>query len=318
MPRVYRVPAHLVQGGELLVAVRARSHFNDGGLVGPAAEMRLAPVVGLDGGAVPLDGSWHYAIEQDWGVQTPPAMQLVPGNPNAPCTQFDSRLAPIIPYGVRGVIWYQGESNVGDPATYRRLLPQLIADWRRAFGQGDLPFLQVQLANHLAVAQQPKPSAWAEVRDIQAATALADPQGGLAVAIDVGEAGNIHPMDKRTVGQRLARWALASTYGLGGAPCGPLFDSLTIEAGGRMRVRFRHAQGLRTSDGKAPARVAIAGANRTFVWAETAIEDDTLLAWHQDVPRPSALRYAWADNPEGCNLTAGDGAPAAPFRSDAW
>lgn len=316
-PRAYRVPGRLVAGDRLVIAVRARSHVYHGGLIGPAHEMRVAP---LDepAAAIPLTGTWRYAVEQDWGVQTPPAAQLAPGNPNAPCTLFYSRLAPLIPYGLRGVIWYQGESNAGEPAVYRRLLPQMIADWRRAFGQGDIPFLQVQLANYMAESAQPKQSSWAELRDAQAATALEDPAGGFAVAIDVGDAKDIHPTDKRSVGERLARWALAAHYRLGGAPCGPLYEGMAIEAGGRVRVRFRHADGLRTRDGQAPAHVAIAGANRVFVWAQTAIEDGTLLAWHPDVPRPAAVRYAWADNPAGCNLVAGDGAPAAPFRSDAW
>ncbi len=315
--RVYRVPGRLVAGGRLSVAVRARSHVFHGGLIGPAAEMRVAPV-GQASGAVPLHGTWRYAIEQDWGVQTPPSTQLAPGGPNAPFTLFDSRLAPVIPYGLRGVIWYQGESNASEPRVYRRLLPQMIADWRRAFGQGDFAFLQVQLANFQSPAQHPGPSDWAALREAQTATALEDAHGGFALAIDVGDAKDIHPTDKRTVGERLARWALAETYGLGGAPCGPLFSTMTVEAGGRLRCRFRHAAGLRTKDGKAPSHVAIAGPERAFVWAETTIEGETLVAWHPTVAKPAAVRYAWADNPEGCNLVGGDGAPTAPFRSDAW
>ena len=252
------------------------------------------------------------------GVQTPPAAQMAPGNANAPYTLFDSRLAPLIPYGIRGAIWYQGESNAGEPAVYRRLLPQMIADWRRAFGQGDFPFLQVQLANYMAVSEQPRQSNWAELRDAQKAVALEDPRGGFAVAIDVGDAKDIHPTDKRSVGERLARWALAESYGLGGAPCGPLFSGMTVEADGRVRCRFRHAAGLRTKDGKAPSHVAIAGSDRVFTWAEARIEGDTLVAWSAQVPKPSAVRYAWADNPDGCNLVDADGCPASPFRSDAW
>jgi len=316
-PRVYRLPARLVAGSELSIAVRARSHAFHGGLIGPDHEMRVFPV-GQPNEAVRLTGAWRYAIEQDWGVQTPPAAQMEPGNPNCPYTLFDSRLAPLIPYGLRGAIWYQGESNAGEPAVHRRLLPQMISDWRRAFGQGDFPFLQVQLANYMAVSEQPKQSNWAELRDTQAATALEDPQGGFAVAIDVGDAKDIHPTDKKSVGERLARWALAESYGLGGAPCGPLFAGMTIEAEGRVRVRFRHAHGLKTKDGKAPSHVAIAGIDRVFAWAQTRIEGETLVAWHPHIPKPSAVRYAWADNPEGCNLVAGDGAPTAPFRSDCW
>ncbi len=315
--RTYRVPARLVSGSSLTIAVRARSHIYHGGLIGPAQEMRIAPL-GEAAAAVPLSGPWRYAIEQDWGVQTSPAAQMTAGNPNAPYTLFDSRVAPLVPYGLRGAIWYQGESNAGEPAVYRRLLPQMIADWRRAFGQGDFPFLQVQLANFMAVVDNPAPSTWAELRDAQRSVALEDPHGGFAVAIDVGDALDIHPTNKRTVGERLARWALAEGYGLGGAPCGPQFSSMVVEAGGRVRCHFRHAAGLRTRDGKAPSHVAVAGLNRAFVWAQTRIEGDTLVAWSAEVPKPVAVRYAFADNPDGCNLVGGDGEAASPFRSDAW
>ncbi len=315
--RDYRVPGRLVGASRLVIAVRARSHVYHGGLIGPLPELRVNPV-GEPDAAIPLHGTWHYAVEQDWGVTTMPTAQLAPGNPNAPFTLFDSRLAPLVPYGLRGVIWYQGESNAQEPQVYRRLLPLMIEDWRRAFGQGDLPFLQVQLANYMATASEPRQSSWAELRDAQRAIALEDPNGGFAVAIDVGNAIDIHPTDKKSVGDRLARWALSTHYGLGGTPCGPLFDRLTVEAGGRLRCRFRHGAGLRTKDGKAPSQVAIAGLDRVFVWAECAIDGDTLVVSNPLVIKPAAVRYAWADNPEGCNLVGGDGAPAAPFRSDTW
>jgi sialate O-acetylesterase len=120
------------------------------------------------------------------------------------------------------------------------------------------------------------------------------------------------------VGERLARWALSASYARGGVPSGPLFQGLVAEADGRLRCRFEHAAGLRTTDGKAPYRVAIAGWDRLFVWAEARIEGDTLVVWSKDIAQPVAVRYAWADNPEGCNLVNAEGLPASPFRSDAW
>ncbi len=314
--RTYRVPGRLTANGSLSVAVRARSHIYHGGLAGPADNLRVHPA-GEAATAVSLAGTWRYAIEADWGVQTPPVMQLEPGDPNAPYTLFDSRVAPLIPYGLRGTIWYQGESNAHEAAVYRRLLPQMIADWRRAFGQGDFPFLQVQLANHMQPAELQGKSSWAELRDAQAA-ALAARNVGMAVAIDVGQADNIHPDDKRTVGERLARWALVENYGHGGVPSGPLFSSMTVEADGRVRCRFRHAAGLRTRDGAKPSHVSLAGFNRAFVKAEAVIDGECLVAWSSQVPGPVAVRYAWADNPLGCNLVNGEGLPASPFRSDAW
>ena len=316
-PRVYPVPARLIGADSTVcIAVRARSHLYDGGLIGPAPMMRLHPVNDTNG-ALTLGGEWRYACEQDWGVQAVPNLPLGPGDPNAPYTLFDSRLSPLIPYGIRGFIWYQGESNVGEASTYRQLLPQMIRDWRRAFGQGQLPFLQVQLANVGGTSDKPVPSEWSLLREAQSA-ALSEPATGMAVAIDVGEGNDIHPRDKRSVGERLARWALAETYGRRGTPSGPLYDSMTIEAGNRIRVRFEHAAGLRTRDGGKVQYVSIAGIDRVFQWAEAAIEGDTIVVWHPEITRPAAVRYAWADNPEGCNLVNAEGLPASPFRTDTW
>ena len=316
-PRIYRVAGANVTGTSVTVAVRARSHVFHGGMTGPEHEMRLHPL-GETAAAVPLAGDWRYIFEQDWGVQTPPQSAVEPGSPNSPYTLFDSRLAPLIPYGIRGAIWYQGESNAHEAALYRRLLPQMIADWRRAFGQGNFPFLQVQLANYMPTTDVPRASEWAMLREAQLATALEDPAGGIAIAIDVGQGDDIHPLDKRSVGERLARWALAMHYGLGGIPSGPLFTNMTVESEGRVRCHFRHASGLSTHDGQAPRQVAIAGVDRVFVWANAVIDGETLVAWHPKVPRPYALRYAWANNPDTCNVVGVDNLPAAPFRTDSW
>ena len=314
-PRIYRVPAHLVKGDSLNIAVRARSHCFHGGLLGPPPSMTVHNV-DEPASHVALAGEWRYAREQDWGVRTPPA--LGPGSPNSPYTLFDSRLAPLIPYSLRGVIWYQGESNVDEAPLYRRMLPQMVRDWRRAFGQGDFPFIQVQLANYTLPNPEPGPSAWAEIREAQA-KALAEPGVGLVVSIDVGDTNDIHPRNKRPVGERLARWALVETYGREGDPCGPVFAGMTQEGGGRVRVALTHAAGLRTRDGAEPAQLALAGEDRIFHWAGARIEGESLIAWSERVPNPVAVRYAWATNPEGCNLIGGSASlPAAPFRSDDW
>ena len=314
--RVYRVPSALVGiDGQLCIAVRARSHFHHGGLTGPAIEMRVGPP-DAPAEAVPLGGSWRYAIEQDWGVVTLPQLPWGEGNPNSPGILFDSRIAPLLPYAIRGVIWYQGESNAGQPEAYRRLMPAMIRDWRRAWGQGDFPFAQVQLANFVVEAASPACGRWPELREAQAA-ALAEPATGLAVAIDVGDAVDIHPRAKRPVGLRLMRWALAEVYGRGGCPGGPLFADHAIEADGRVRITFRHAAGLRTRDGAAVGELLIAGLDGKCLPAESRIEGDSLVVWHPQVLRPWAVRYAWADNPTHCNLINGEGLPAVPFRTDA-
>lgn len=315
--RVYPVPARLIPAdGRLCIAVRARSHVYHGGLMGPGRQMHVFPAGDASAAPVNLTGVWKYAVEQDWGVVVPPDAVWGPGNPNSPAILFDSRLAPLIPFALRGALWYQGESNAMEPRDYRRLLTGMIRDWRRAWGQGDFPFLVVQLANYGPVSE-PRQSNWAELREAQAQV-LSEPNTGLAVTIDVGEAMDIHPKDKRTVGLRLAQWALAKTYGRGGLPSGPLYAEAAVEAASRMRIRFHYACGLKTIDGCPLRHVTIAGPNRTFLPAESAIEDGTLVVWHPEVKQPAAVRYAWADNPEGANLVNAEGLPAVPFRTDAW
>ena len=196
-----------------------------------------------------------------------------------------------------GVIWYHGESNASESANYRRLLPLMIRVWRHLWSQGDFPFLQVQLANYGPTSIELDRSQWEELRDAQFAT-LSEPNTGMAVAIAVGDALDIHPRDKRSVGMRLARWALAETYGRGEVPSGPLYTGATIGANGRMRIHFRHATGLSTRDGCPVRHIAIAGFDQTFINAECEIDGETLVVWHPEVLRPAAVRYAWANNPK--------------------
>ncbi|HZB46320.1 MAG TPA: sialate O-acetylesterase, partial [Pyrinomonadaceae bacterium] len=225
-------------------------------------------------------------------------------------------LAPLTRYAIRGAIWYQGESNAGRAYQYRTLFPALIRDWRARWGQGDFPFYFVQLANWKARKQDSTDSEWAELREAQTLTMRSVPNTGMAVAVDIGEAEDIHPRNKLDVGLRLARWALADTYKQRVAPSGPLYDSHAVE-GDRIRVRFEHARGLKTSAGSAPADFVVAGADRKFVRAEARVEGDAVVVWSKDVPRPVAVRYAWADNPTA-NLYNADGLPASPFRTDDW
>ena len=313
--RNYPVPARLIgPDRRVTIAVRARSHVNDGGMTGPASLMKLQCFSDVSA-PLSLSGDWRYHVEQDWGQVRPPDLEWGAGNQNSPHILFDSRLSPLIPYGLRGVIWYQGESNASEAPLYRRMLPLMIQDWRRAWGQGDFPFLQVQLANYGEPVQHPGSSSWAELREAQL-DVLKEPVTGMAVAVDIGEAFDVHPKNKRDVGLRLARWALAETYGRGGTPSGPLFSGMRIETGGRLVCSFLHAgNGLK---GEKLRHFAIAGSDRVFKWAEAEIVGSTVEVWSKSVPEPMAVRYAWADNPDGCNLYNKEGLPASPFRSDSW
>lgn len=314
-PRHYTIPASTIAGTELAIAVRVRSHLYHGGMTGPSLAMNLHPE-GDPSTPIPLAGPWRYAVEQNWGTVTPPTMvnNAGPGGQNAPYTLHASRLAPLIPYAIRGFTWYQGESNTAEPALYRRLLPLMIGDWRRAWGQGDLPFLIVQLANYMPAQENPAESDWAELRDAQLA-ALSVPNTGLAVTLDIGDPADIHPTNKRDVGLRLAHWALSQTYAKGGPPSGPLFRRAERLSSGGVRIFFDHADGLRTTCGGPVRHIAIAGSDGEFRWATAAIEGNALIVSHPDIPVPVAVRYAWADNPEGCNLTNAEGLPASPFQT---
>jgi len=316
-PRVYSVPARTVgPDRRVVIAVRARSHVYDGGMSGPASRMRLHPV-GEERDALGLAGGWRSQIEHNWGEVIPPVPDWGPGNHNSPHILFDSRLAPLFPYGLRGVIWYQGESNVGQAEVYGRLLKVMIRDWRRAWGQGDFPFLQVQLANFGTPELAPQNSAWAELREAQLAV-LSEPATGMAVAIDIGEAYNIHPPNKAEVARRLSRWAMAESYGGGNTPSGPLFSEMQIESGGHVRCFFRHVGSGLTATGGSLRHFSLAGKDRIFHPAEARIEGKSVVVGCREVPEPAAVRYAWAENPEGCNLCNGECLPASPFRSDSW
>jgi len=225
---------------------------------------------------------------------------------------------PLIPFAIRGVIWYQGEFNTNRGEQYRALFPTLIRAWREMWRQGDFPFYFVQLASYYPSRPEPANSGWAEVREAQAMT-LSLPNTAMATAIDIGEANNIHPRNKQEVGRRLALLALARIYGKKGlVDSGPVYKSMFIE-GATIRISFENpGGGLATRDDGTPKGFAIAGENRRFVWADANIDGDAIVLKCADVPKPVAVRYAWADNPDTANVVNKAGLPAYPFRTDDW
>lgn len=224
-------------------------------------------------------------------------------------------ICPLIPYGIRGAIWYQGESNAGRAYQYRELLPAMIADWRERWDQGNFPFGIVSLANFLPQPQQPGESSWGELREAQMMTAM-QPHNGLALAIDIGDAADIHPRNKQDVGARLALWARATVYDEDIAYSGPWYKAMEVE-GSRIRLRFEHTDGGLVARGGTLKGFAIAGEDGRWVWAEAAIDGGTVVVSSPQVAHPVAVRYAWAENPD-CNLYNGAGLPAVPFRTDDW
>jgi sialate O-acetylesterase len=317
--RHYRVTGSLVRAGRNTIAVRVFDRVGGGGFGG--GEMSLAPTGSAKEDAVPLEGAWSYKEEAtvpsrqiDYSRQPQP---VGPANQNNPTVLYNAMLAPLVPYSVRGAIWYQGESNAGRAYQYRTLFPTMIRDWRAAWGEGDFPFYFVQLANWKARPKDSTDSEWAELREAQSMTLKSVRHTGMAVAIDIGNPDDIHPRNKLDVGLRLARWALADSYRQKLEPSGPLYDSFRIE-GDRIRVRFLHVVGgLKTREDSAPAGFFIAGVDRKFMPAEARIEQGAVVVWSKDVPHPVAVRYAWSDNPDA-NLYNSEGLPASPFRTDDW
>ncbi|MBN2180890.1 MAG: hypothetical protein JW715_03165 [Sedimentisphaerales bacterium] len=304
-PRIYTVPGNLVRAGKNVIAVRVLDNQGGGGIYPSNTPMQIGPGDGAN--PIDLSGPWNYRIER--------IMALGSGQQNSPARLYNAMLAPLVPYGIKGAIWYQGESNADRAYQYRKLFAAMIRDWRRAWNIGDFPFYFVQLANYMQRKAEPENSAWAELREAQQMT-LSLPHTGMAVIIDVGNPNDIHPRDKQTVGKRLALIAQAKDYGRNVEYSGPVYSSMAVEDG-RIRLNFEHADsGLVAKDGPLTG-FAIAGADRKFHWADASIEGKTIVVKSDKVAVPVAVRYAWADNP-ACNLYNGAGLPASPFRTDNW
>ena len=306
--RSYKVPGALVKAGRNTIAVRVFNDYMGGGLPSAPEAFVLGPPVGANEEPLKIAGEWFRKIEDGKAFPVLPAFQ------NCPSCLYNAMIAPLIPFAIRGAIWYQGESNAGNAHEYSTLFPTMIKSWRDRWGQGDFPFYFVQLANFMPVKDQPADSAWAELRDAQRQT-LATFNTDMAVIIDIGDAKDIHPKNKQEVGRRLALNALANTYGRNVESSGPVARSMKIEEGA-MRIFFDHCGGgLKARDSKGVKGFAICGADLKFVWADAKITGHSILVSSPEVRDPVAVRYAWADNPV-CNLVNKSGLPASPFRTD--
>lgn len=303
-----RVPAGIVKSGDNVIVVRV---LGGRGFVGKEGDMKLNRVDGA-GVSVPIAGAWKYR------ASTPSAQFVgrrrqydriwVPGG------LYNGMVAPLAPFAIKGMLWYQGEGNAGQPA-YEQKLTAMIRDWRATFGQGDLPFYVVQLAGFGPMPAVPAKSSWALTREIQARVARTVPNCGVAVSIDRGEVYDIHPPNKRDVAERLAAVALAKTYRMD-VPCeGPTYRSLQVE-GSTIRISFDHAAGLK-SLGSGPTGFAVAGKDRNFVWAQARLDNGSVVVSAPEVKEPVAVRYGWGDNAL-CNLYNQANLPAVPFRTDTW
>ncbi|CAN5728890.1 sialate O-acetylesterase [soil metagenome] len=328
----YDILPGMIRDGKNVLAIRLYEP------VGPA-KFTGDPRAGVNS----LGGEWLARTEYEFPEIEANRIALAPNPPaRVPLPQdiagslFNGMIHPILPYAIRGVIWYQGETNVGRAYQYRTAFPLLIADWREHWNEGDFPFYFCQLANFMPKKAKPDESPWAELREAQAMT-LRLPHTGQAVLIDIGESDDIHARNKKDSGERLARIALARDYGKQIFYSGPVYESMKVE-GGKVILSFKNAtEGLaarplpatydvrsltkstapliRNSPGSELEGFAICGADRKWTWAQAKIDGTKVIVWSDKVPAPIAVRYAWADNPT-CNLTNTDGLPASPFRTD--
>jgi sialate O-acetylesterase len=307
--RKYTIPGNLVKAGRNVITVRVVDTGGGGGMYGEAKDMKLTSA----NTTLSLAGNWQYQTALD--ITDMPKQPKVVYNQNSPAVLYNAMIAPLVPYAIKGAIWYQGESNAGRAYQYRTLFPAMIKDWRAQWKQ-DFPFLFVQLANFMKPSEEPAESAWAELREAQSMT-LSLPKTGMAVIIDVGEANDIHPRNKLDVGNRLALAAQKVAYGDKAVFSGPTYASMKTE-GNKIRLTFNNVGGGLVARGGALKEFAIAGPDKKFVWADATIEGNTIVISHSSVQNPVAVRYAWANNPQQANLYNKEGLPASPFRTDDW
>ncbi|MBQ6162645.1 MAG: 9-O-acetylesterase [Prevotella sp.] len=308
--RSYDVPASEVKSGKATIALRI---LDGGGATG---------VYGFKGHLSVSCGKDTLLLDGTWKGCTSATIDQLPKTPsgqisyvNISTLLYNAMLAPLIPYAMRGAIWYQGEENAPRAYQYRDLLPIMIRDWRDKW-KTDFPFYIVQLANYMPRLDEPNESDWAELREAQAMTTRLE-NTAMSCTIDIGEADDIHPKNKQEVGRRLGLLARALTYGEKIAYSGPIYEGYRIE-GNRIRLHFSHTTGgLKPSSGRQLKGFAIAGADHKFHWAYAYVDGNDIVVTDQKVPVPVAVRYGWANNPD-CNVVNGEGLPMFPFRTDDW
>lgn len=308
-PRTYTIPAKLVKAGKAVLAVRVSDFGGEGGIHGKAEDL----YVEADGKRISLAGDWKYRI----GLSLkgfPPAPVSPIQSSSYPTVLFNAMVKPWTAFPIKGVIWYQGEANVGRSEQYGDLFPALITDWRRQW-RSNFPFYFVQLANFMESKKIQPNSEWAALREAQTKALKLD-QVGMAVTIDIGLADDIHPKNKQEVGRRLALLALAGSYGKNVSSSAPVFQNYIIK-GDKMELDFGQKQdGFKIKDTTLKG-FTIAGPDRVFYSAEAMVQNGKIIVSSPKVSVPLAARYGWADNPD-CNLYGENGLPVAPFRTDCW
>jgi sialate O-acetylesterase len=312
-PRAYFLGEGVLKPGRNVVALRVLKTKPDGGFMSKPEDLHIV----LGGGtSIPLAGKWKGQLSVD--ARPPHPLPISYENwPVMPTVLYEGMLAPIAPLSISGAIWYQGEQNSERGYQYRKLLPAMIADWRKLFAQGDFPFYIVSLPAFKPRSATPvEGDAWTETRESQAIAAATVRNSCLAVTIDTGDANNIHAAEKQPVGERLALCALANYYQQNVVYAGPKMASVD-RLSGAIRVHFTHTDGGLVVKGEKLEEFAVAGTDHKWYWADARLEGNAVLVSSPSVPNPIEVRYAWQSNP-AATLYNGAGLPAVPFRSDNW
>ncbi len=306
-PRRYEVPAGLLKVGKNVLVIRVINTLGKGGFVPDKPYYLLA-----NGQKMDLKGTWQYKVGEVFVPQLPTPQGI--NAQNQPTALYNAMIAPLTNYTSKGFVWYQGETNAGQPNEYDKLLKTLINDWRSQWQVPNAPFLFVQLANFMDYTYLPTESNWATLRNGQR-KALAMPNTAMVVTTDCGEWNDIHPLNKKEVGIRLSLAAQKLAYNENVEYSGPLFENAKIEDD-KIIITFKHTgSGLVSNDGELLRYFAIAGADKKFVWANATIEGNTVIVWSNDIKQPKYVRYNWADNPDG-NLYNKEGLPASVFETE--
>ncbi len=308
--RRYNIASDILKSGKNIFVVKVTNNGGKGGFVPDKPYYLFA-----ENDTVDLKGTWQYKVGEVFVPRTGGFRGGGISAQNQPAALFNAMVAPATNYTIKGFVWYQGESNAGKAEEYAKLQPAQIMDWRNQWQLGELPFLFVQLPGFMDYNYLPSESSWAQLRESQMKS-LSVNNTAMAVAIDLGEWNDIHPDNKKDVGERLALAAKKLAYGENIVYSGPIFESATVQ-GNQITISFRQTGGvLVTQDGKEPSEFAIAGADKKFVWANAKISGDKIIVQSEEVENPRYVRYAWADNPVNPNLYNKEGLPASPFRTD--
>ena len=310
-PRRYHIPAGVLRKGRNTIVVRLNAPGGNGEFI----KDKPYKIIG-DAAEIDLTGTWKYNIGTDMSEAAAFADRLK-NRKNVGSGLYNGMIYPIRNYKVRAAIWYQGESNAGRAHEYGALMTSLITGWRELWNMPDMPFLLVQLPNYMQTHEQPTDSGWARIREAQLQAFKTIPNTALAVTYDVGEWNDIHPLNKKAVAQRLFLGARKAVYGEKVTASGPVYKDMTVD-GDKIIITFTETgRGLMAKGGELK-HFAIAGADRKFVWADAIIKGNKVIVSSKEVQNPVAVRYAWADNPDGANLCNKDGLLASPFRTDDW